>query len=180
MRKRKAKTYTYTRGSLSLTSEVSMADAKRQVEERIDWLLKNTGLWVEKRWHLTITISATEHGFQYCVFDADLVPAGRVMPATIQMGVTELWRVQDAARINAAQQAWSKDVIDELHIERSGLLDGSHTHADLVRWVAFQREYLRHKKLGRSDNDAWRLASGDPSFKDPKINYTGSAAHDRD
>lgn len=168
MRRRKAKTYTYTRGALTTTSTVSQADAKREAELRIDWLLRNTSLWIEKRWNLMIVIYGYVDGFRYQVFDPCTLKTGLqsnfCTACSVCYGTTELWRVIDGARSDAAQRAWHKDVDDALHIARSGLTPGTDMHSDLSRWIGFQRRYLHHKDLGRSDNDAWRLAAGDPSF----------------
>lgn len=153
---RKAKIHYVTRGLLT-GQGATKTEAKADLESWIDLACQHGAPHVESRFGLIIVVAASSVGWHHMVIDPAELTHGAVKhcSATYAKG-TEFAKVEQYARMHAAQWAWSPDVDDAAFIAKAGL--DSHGAGELGSWCAFQRAYAEFRAQGMSDSEAHQQA----------------------
>jgi hypothetical protein len=157
---RQPKTVSVRRGNLG-GQGVNKTAANADLEAQIDWLLQQTGAAVEVRFGHVIIVTANPAAAacEYTIiWPDDLYHHGKTKHATVCVGNIDRTEAIQAARSHIAQAAWNPYCKDEQFTEQTGL-DDRRSH-DLADWIGWQRRYQTFKSAGKTDQEAFDLASG--------------------
>jgi hypothetical protein len=135
--------------------------AKADLEAQIDWLLEQTGAAVEVRFGHVIIVAANPAAAAHeytIIWPDDLYHHGKTKAATVCVGNIDRAEAIQAARSHVAQAAWNPYCKDDQFIGQTGLDD--RRSRDLADWIAWQPRYQTFKSAGKTDQEAFDLASG--------------------
>jgi hypothetical protein len=154
------KTVSVHRGNLSGHGR-NKTVAKVNLDTQIDWLLAQTGAAVEVRFGHVIIVTANPAAAAHeytIIWPDDLYHHGKTKAATVCLGNIERTEAIQAARSHVAQAAWNPYCKDDQFIGQTGLDD--RRSRDLADWIGWQRRYQTFKSAGKTDQEAFDLASG--------------------
>jgi hypothetical protein len=155
-----AKTVCAHRGNLSGHGPNKTA-AKADLEAQVDWLLEQHGATVEVRFGHVIIVAANPAAAAHeytIVWPDDLYHHGKTKAATVCVGNSNRAEAIQAARSHVAQAVWNPYCNDNQFLGHTGL-DDRRSH-DLADWIGWQRRYQTFKSAGKTDQEAFNLASG--------------------
>ncbi|WP_439398578.1 hypothetical protein ACRQ5Q_14755 [Bradyrhizobium sp. PMVTL-01] len=138
----------------------TVAEAKADLEKKVDWACSASALHVEKRFESVLVVAATPTGWTVQLVRPDEMANGSTHHSSCSYGMDKTFdHVLSAARMWAAQNAWSKDVDSDAWFvaELSGL-KGQYAN-DLAGWIRWQRSYNEWIALGKTPAEAHQLAS---------------------
>jgi hypothetical protein len=161
---RQPKTVSVHRGNLT-GQGVNKPAAKADLEAQIDWLLDQPGAAVEVRFGHVIIVTANPAAAAHeytIIWPEDLAHHGKTKAATVCVGRLDRGQAIQAARSHVAQAAWNPACNDDQFLGRTGLDD--RRCRDLADWIGWQRRYQTFKSAGKSDREAFDLASGRPTI----------------
>jgi hypothetical protein len=135
--------------------------AKADLEEQINWLLEQHGAAVEVRFGHVIIVTANPAAAacEYTIiWPDDLYHHGKTKAATVCVGNIDRAEAIQAARSHVAQAVWNPYCNDNQFLGHTGLDD--RRSRDLADWIGWQRRYQAFKAAGKTDQEAFDLASG--------------------
>jgi hypothetical protein len=157
---RQPKTVSVHRGNLS-GHGLNKTAAKVDLEAQIDWLLEQHGAAVEVRFGhvIIVTTNPAAAAHEYTIiWPDDLYHHGKTKAATGCVGNIDRAEAIQSARSHVAQAAWNPYCKDDQFIGQTGLDD--RRCRDLADWIGWQRRYQAFKAAGKTDQEAFDLASG--------------------
>jgi hypothetical protein len=157
---RQPKTVSVHRGNLS-GHGLNKTAAKVDLEAQIDWLLEQHGAAVEVRFGhvIIVTTNPAAAAHEYTIiWPDDLYHHGKTKAATVCVGNIDRAEAIQSARSHVAQAAWNPYCNDNQFLGHTGLDD--RRSRDLADWIGWQRRYQTFKSAGKTDQEAFDLASG--------------------